>query len=148
MSREREKVAEAETVRNVEGNMSGAAMRGVGALPWSETLSRTKRTRRNLGDFISPAAAQAVTGHGGKSKRRSRWGRGEESDGCVVPVKPRTKPILKVGGGDGGGKAAGRREGKQQRMPRTQSRIRHGTEAASLRIGGAWAAQAPNFDLV
>jgi len=37
-------------------------------------------------------AAQTVMGHGGKSRRRSRWGRGEESDGCILPVKPRTKP--------------------------------------------------------
>src|SRR5262245_47221152 len=36
---------------------------------------------------------------------------GEESDGCIVPVKPRTMPS-DVGGGDGGGKAAGRGEGE------------------------------------
>src|ERR1700739_1659939 len=32
--------------------------------------------------------------------------------------------------------------------PRTQCRNRHVPEAASLRIGGVWAAQAPNFDRV
>src|ERR1700722_19561261 len=103
--------------------MSGAAMRGTAALPGSETSSRTKGTRRNLGDLISPETALAITGRDGKPRRR-------------------------IGGGDGGGKAAGRREGEQQRMPRTQCRIRRVTEAASLRIEGAWAAKAPNLDRV
>ena len=85
--------AGAEAFQTVEGNMSGAAMRGTAALPGSETSSRTKGTRRNLGDLISPAAAKAAAGHDGKSRRRSRRGRGEESDDRVVPVKPRTKPI-------------------------------------------------------
>ena len=35
----------------------------------------------------------------------------EKSDGCIVPVKPRTMPS-DIGGGDGGGKAAGRGEGE------------------------------------
>ena len=43
--------AEAETVSNVEGNMCGPVMRGADALPWSKTTSRTKGTRRNLGDL-------------------------------------------------------------------------------------------------
>jgi hypothetical protein len=34
----------------------------------------------------------AGLGRDGKPKRRSRRGRGEESDGCIVPVKPRTRP--------------------------------------------------------
>src|SRR5712675_1166752 len=34
----------------------------------------------------------AEPGRDGKPRRRSRRGRGEESDGCTVPVKPRTKP--------------------------------------------------------
>src|SRR5450755_1485891 len=34
----------------------------------------------------------AELGRDGKPRRRSRHGRGEESDGCIVPVKPRTKP--------------------------------------------------------
>ena len=45
----------------------------------------------------------------------------EKSDGCIVPMKPRTKPN-KIGGGDGGGTAAGRGEGRLQRMPRIQRR--------------------------
>jgi hypothetical protein len=57
LSREREQVAEAETVRNVEGNMCGAVMRGADALPRPETPSRTKGTRRNLGDLTLGRAA-------------------------------------------------------------------------------------------
>src|SRR5690349_1165902 len=39
----------------------------------------------------------------------------EKSDGCIVPVKPRTMPS-DIGGGDGGGTAAGQGEGELQRM--------------------------------
>jgi hypothetical protein len=66
----------------------------------------------------------------------------EKSDGCIVPVKPRTMPS-DIGGGDGGGKAAGRGEGELQRMPRTQRRNRHVTEAASPRIGAVWVPNIP-----
>ena len=54
LSRERLNLAEAETVVTVEGNMLRTVMRGATALPWSETPLRTKGTRRNLGDLISP----------------------------------------------------------------------------------------------
>ncbi len=83
----------------------------------------------------------------GSSKERSPAGRHEESDDCIVPRKPRTKPS-DIGGGDGGGKAVGRRKGTSLRMSRTQSRNRHVTEAARPRIGAAWAAQAPKADHV
>ena len=79
-------------ISGAAGVGSGAAMRGTAALPGSETSSRTKGTRRNLGDLISPETALAITGRDGKPRRRSRRGRGEESDGCILPVKPRTKP--------------------------------------------------------
>jgi hypothetical protein len=92
LSRERLNLAEAETVVTVEGNTLCTDMRGVTALPWSETPLRMKGTRRNLGYLTSPATAPAVTGHVGKSRRRSRRGKDEESDGCIVPVKPRTRP--------------------------------------------------------
>ena len=49
MSRERHKLAEAEAVSNVEGNMCGVVMRDADALPWSKTPSRRKGSRRNLG---------------------------------------------------------------------------------------------------
>ena len=80
----------AETVGKVERNMSGAAKRGAVALPGSENTSRAKGSRRNLGDLVPPAIAYAVPGHGRKSRRRSCRGRGEELDGCIVPVKRRT----------------------------------------------------------
>jgi hypothetical protein len=51
-------------------------------------------------------------------------------------------------GGGCGGKAVDRREGERQRMSRTQRRIRHVTEAASLRIGAGLGCQAPNADCV
>ena len=71
----------------------------------------------------------------------------EKSDGCIVPMKPRTKPS-DIGGGDGGGKAAGRREGELRRMLRTQRRNRHVTEAASPRIGAVWVPNTPKADHV
>jgi hypothetical protein len=101
--------AEAETVVEVEGNMCGTDRRGADALPGSETTSRRNGLRWNLGDLVSPAIADAVPGHGRKPRRRSCRGRGEESDGCVLPVKRRTMLIL-VSDGGGGGKAAGRGE--------------------------------------
>ena len=54
LSRERDNLAEAETVDNVEGNMLRTVMRGATALPWSETPLRMNGMRRNLGDLISP----------------------------------------------------------------------------------------------
>jgi len=71
----------------------------------------------------------------------------EKSDGCIVPVKPRTMPS-DIGGGDGGGKAAGRGEGELRRLLRTQRRNRHVTEAASPRIGAAWVPNTPKADHV
>jgi hypothetical protein len=62
LSREREKAAEAETVRHVEGNTYDAAMRGAGALPRSVIPSRTKGTRRNLGDLRLGRAVNGCAG--------------------------------------------------------------------------------------
>src|SRR5829696_7447145 len=64
-------IAEAATVGNVEGNMGGAIMRGAVAPPESQTTSRRKGARRNLGDLLSPAAASAVAGRAGKLGRAS-----------------------------------------------------------------------------
>src|SRR3982751_3743486 len=126
--------AGAEAFQTVEGNMSGAVMRGTAALPGSETSSRTKGSRRNLGDLLSPAAAQAAPGRGGKLNRakppRKPGGVGRLSSTDEAPNK-----ADHVGGGGCGGKAAGRGEGKLQRMLRTLSRTKHVTEAASLRAG-------------
>ena len=85
-------VAGAEAFRSVEGNMCGAVMRGTVALPGSKATSRMKGSRRNLGDLTSPAVAEAIPGRDRKSRRRSCRGRREESDGCIVPRKPRTIP--------------------------------------------------------
>ena len=71
MSSEMPHVAEAETVGNVEGNIGGAVMRGAVAPPESQTTSRWKGARRNLGDLLSPAAASAVAGRAGKLGRAS-----------------------------------------------------------------------------
>ena len=69
MSHEMSFNAGAEAVQSAEGNMSGAVMRGTAALPGSETSSRTKGSRRNLGDLLLPAVAAAASGRGGKLSR-------------------------------------------------------------------------------
>ena len=143
MSHEMSFNAGAEAFQSAEGNMSGAAMRGPVALPGSETSSRTKGSRRSLGDLLSPAAAQAGPGRGGKldraKPRRKAGGVGRLRSTDEAPNK-----ADHVGGGGCGGKAAGRGEGKLRRMLRTLSRTRHVTEAASLRAGGAGAGQVLN----
>ena len=70
--------------------------------------------RWNLGDLI---CVRQHTGpaHEGNSRTMGMHA-GEESDGCIVPVKPRTMPS-DIGGGDGGGKAAGRGEAELRCMP-------------------------------
>ena len=50
LSRESSNIAEAEAFSVAEGNMCGTVMRGADALPRSKTPSRTKGSRRNLGD--------------------------------------------------------------------------------------------------
>jgi hypothetical protein len=72
LSRESHKIAEAETVSNVEGKMCGPDMRGADALPWSETSSRTKGTRRNLGDLTFDRWHYAPKVRIGKARSRSR----------------------------------------------------------------------------
>ena len=107
--------AGAEAFATVEGNMCGAVMRGTVALPGSKATSRMEGSRWNLGDLVWPAVACAIPGRDRKSRRRSCRGTDEESDGCMVPMKHRTKPT-EIGGGDGGWMAAGRRESKQQHI--------------------------------
>ena len=50
LSHEIDNNAGAEAVVMAEGNMCGTAMRGADALPGSKATSRTKGSRRNLGD--------------------------------------------------------------------------------------------------
>src|SRR5262245_56087347 len=95
---------------------------------WRRPLYGTWETSFVSGQHAGPA-------HEGNSRTMGMHA-DEESDGCIVPRKPRTMPS-DIGGGDGGGKAAGRGEGKLRRMLRTQRRIRHGTEATCPRIGAA-----------
>ena len=143
MSHEMSCNAGAEAVQSAEGDMSGAVMRGAAALPGSETSSRTKGSRRNLGDLLLPATASTVPGWGGKLSRakppRKAGGVGRLRSTGEAPNK-----ADRVGGGGCGGKAAGRGEGELRRMLRTLSRTRHVTEAASLRTGDARVSQAPN----
>src|SRR3954468_11970355 len=42
--------------------------------------------------LMPPAVATAIPGRFGKVRSRSRIGRYEESDGRIVPMKPRTTP--------------------------------------------------------
>ena len=81
---------EAEALRTAAGNMCGTGMRGTVATPESETSSSRQGSCRNLGDLRPPAAAKAVPGRFGKARSRSRTGKSEESDGRIVPMKPRT----------------------------------------------------------
>src|SRR5215213_6358436 len=124
-------IAEAETVGNVEGNMGGAVMRGAVAPPESQTTSRRKGARRNLGDLLSPAAASAVAGRAGKLGRASptRVARGV---GRLRSTEEASNKADPVGGGERGGKAAGRREGASRRMPRTQRRVRESRTPGSV----------------
>ena len=147
MSHEMSFNAGAEAVQSAEGNMSGAAMRGTAALPGSETSSRTKGSRRNLGDLPSPAVAAAASGRGGKLSR-AKPPRKVGGVGRLRTTEEAPNKADHVGGGGCGGKAAGRGEGKLQRMLRTQCRTRHVTEAASLRAGTAGAVQASNLGRV
>jgi hypothetical protein len=62
MSHEIPEFAGAEAIMKAKGNMCGADMRGVVALPGSKATSRTKGTRRNLGDLTSDRAACGLTG--------------------------------------------------------------------------------------
>ena len=82
---------EAEALRTAAGNMCGTVLRGTAAPP--ESSSSRQGSCRNLGDLRPPAAAKAVPGQFGKARSRSRTGRSEESDGCIVPMKPRTTPV-------------------------------------------------------
>ena len=68
LSLEKPKSVEAEAITVAEGKMCGAAMRGVDALPWSKTPSRAKGSRRNLGDLVWSAVAEAIPDRDSKPK--------------------------------------------------------------------------------
>jgi hypothetical protein len=62
LSHEIQKLAEAETVSNVEGNMCGTVMRGAVAPPGSKSPSRRKGSRRKLGGLGFGRAALSRPG--------------------------------------------------------------------------------------
>jgi len=66
------KVAEAEPVISVEGNMCGTVMRGAVAPPGSKATSRRKGTRRNLRDLTLDQRLKSCVARIGKAKSRSR----------------------------------------------------------------------------
>ena len=72
LSHEIPKIAGAEAVTVVEGNMCGAAMRGADAPSGSKATSRAKGSRRNLGDLASGRTVKAVSVRFGKVRSRSR----------------------------------------------------------------------------
>src|SRR6266851_3084817 len=82
-----------------------------------------------------PQSPWRSRGHDRKSRRRSCWGRREESDGCVIPMKPRTKPTTNRRRREWreGGRSKGRRVATHAPDSEPGWRV---TEAASLRIGG------------
>src|SRR5262252_2969777 len=92
----------AEAVHMVEGNMCGTATRGADAPPGSMATSRTKGSRRKLGDLVAPAIAKAVPGHGRKPRRRSCRGSGEGSDDLHSTCEAPNKAGCPGGGGCGG----------------------------------------------
>ena len=88
LSRERYYAAEAEAVDRAEGNMCGPVMRGSIAQPWSETLSRTKGTSRNLGDLAFGRAEIRRAGpHGEGDDPKLMMNGREKSVPVVVAVK-------------------------------------------------------------
>src|SRR5260370_23563749 len=98
-------------------------------------------------DLTPPAVATASPGHDRKSRRRSCWGRREESDGCVVPMKPRTKPTTNRQRREWreGGRSKERRAATHAPDSEPGRRV---TEAARLRVGGKLGCQAPTLDRV
>ena len=92
MSLEMDKVAEAEPVISVEGNMCGTVMRGADALPGSKATSRAKGSHRKLGDLMSDPLALCLNGphREGEEPKPMMHGH-EKSDPAIVAVKPTNK---------------------------------------------------------
>ena len=72
LSRESSNIAEAEAFSVAEGNMCGTDMRGADALPRSKTPSRTKGSRRNLGDPTFGQRRPAALVRIGEARSQSR----------------------------------------------------------------------------
>jgi hypothetical protein len=109
-----------------EGNMCDAVMRGVDALPWSKTSSRTKGSWRNLGGLAWPAVAQAIPGRDGKSEwttpSRNQRGVGRGSwYRCSARTIPRGAEAESVEGSNLGQKQD--RRSVTRRTPSRQTRV-------------------------
>jgi hypothetical protein len=72
LSRESYNTQRPRPLTEAEGNMSGTVMQGAVALPRSQTPSRPKGLRRNLGDLASGRAALAAPVRAGKAMSFSR----------------------------------------------------------------------------
>jgi hypothetical protein len=128
LSRESSKVAEAETVSNVEGNMCGTVRRGAVALPWSKTASRRKGLRWNPG-FRRGRLWEISRPAGRRAAAPVRVGKAEEAvadDERTSEVGPLhssgelCEQSWATGGGSGGAKGGGQGErGPDRRLSRT-----------------------------
>ena len=92
------------------------------------------------------SGTHAGPAHDGSSRTMGMYA-DEKSDGCMVPMKPRTMPSA-IGGGDGGGTAAGRGESELQRRLQTLCWTKPVTDATSPRIGATWVPNPPKADHV
>jgi len=72
LSRVSSNIVEAEAFSVVEGDPCGTVMRGGAALPRSKTPSRTKGSRRNLGDPTSGQQRRAALVRIGKARSCNR----------------------------------------------------------------------------
>ena len=91
MSLEIDKVAEAEPVIIVEGNMCGTVMRGAVAPPGSKATSRPKGTRRNLRDLMSGHRLLPTGPHREGEEPKPMMHGHEKSDSAIVATKPPNK---------------------------------------------------------
>jgi hypothetical protein len=122
LSLEIHKIAEAESVISVEGNMCGTVMRGAVAPPGSKTTSRRKGMRRNLRDLASGPQAVKPTGphREGEEPKPMMHGR-EKSDSVIVAGKSPNKtgqPVAEVMER----RAGAEENASQQRTRRVQNR--------------------------
>ena len=136
LSSEIPKLAEAETVSNVEGNMCGTAMRGADALPGSKATSRAKGSHRNLGDLVSGRCCRVRSAeysgpHREGEEPKPMMHGDEKSELAIVAKKPANKAkksTAEASAGEVAAEPVERRAGTkgnvgQQRTRRTQSRV-------------------------
>ena len=143
LSHENLEVAGAEAVAIAEGNMCGAVMRGTVALPGSEATSRTKGSRRNLGDRVSRTQARRVCGAVWKMKDRP-FEVGFREQASNHPKRHRSKAVVVSVGGKGRRYRSGVDHGDERE--RTPDDVSKGSLATSkpgaglspgTRLGGA-----------